>query len=150
MKFNPKKKLAQLKRAAKRIPKIRTQADKEKFLERQAKRMDRNPTGPESVFEDILTSLKVKFETQKIINGKIYDFYVPDKNMLFEVDGSYWHGYGLKLEEMNDIQLKAYKNDLYKDAFAKGFGYLLTRIWEHELDDEHFEETKEKVRSLLK
>jgi len=150
VKFDPKKRMAQLLRAAKRVPKIRTPLDKQKYLERQVKRMDNNPTGCEAIMMELLDSIKVKFETQKIVHGKIYDFYIPDKNTLIEVDGSYWHGYGLKIEEMNEIQLRAHKNDQLKDVYAKGLGYELIRVWEHELEDEKYEETKERLRSVLK
>jgi very-short-patch-repair endonuclease len=150
VKFNPKKRYAQLLRAAKRVPKVRTQADKQKYLEGQVKRMDNKPTGCEALMIELLKDIKVKFETQKIVHGKIFDFYIPEKNTLVEVDGDYWHGHGLKLEEMNDIQKKAHKNDLLKDVFARGLGYELIRIWEHELEDELFEVTKERLRAILK
>ena len=150
MKFNPKKRMAQILRAAKKVPKIKSPTDKQKYLERQVKKMDNNPTGCEALMIEILTSIKVKYETQKIVHGKIFDFYIPAKNILIEVDGNYWHGYGLRVEEMNEIQLRAYKNDQLKDVYAKGLGYELIRVWEHELEDENFEKTKEHLRSLLK
>lgn len=148
MKHNPKKKIAQLLRAAKKAK--RTPAEKKKYLENQARKMDKNPTAPEAAFIEMLNSMNIVFETQKIVHGKIFDFFIPHKNTLVEVDGNYWHGYGLKLEEMNDIQQKSYATDKKKDTIAKGFGFNLIRIWEHELEDESFCATKERIRSLLK
>lgn len=146
--------MAQILRAAKKAskskPKIFNPSDKQKYLERQAKKMDNKPTAPENAFIEILKSLKLKYETQKIINGKIFDFYIPDKNAIFEIDGNYWHGYGLKITEMNEIQVKAFKNDQLKEGIAKGMGFHFFRIWEHELEDEKFEDTKEKVRKIIK
>ena len=142
--------MAKLLRAAKRVPKVKLPIDKQKYLERQAKKMDNKPTGCEVLMIELLESIKVKFETQKIVHGKIFDFYIPEKNMLLEVDGNYWHGYGLKLEEMNDIQKKSYKNDKQKEIFAKGLGYNILRVWEHELQDELYEDTKERLRRELK
>ena len=142
--------MAKLLRAAKRVPKVKSPIDKQKYLERQAKKMDNKPTGCEVLMIELLESIKVKFETQKIVHGKIFDFYIPEKNMLLEVDGNYWHGYGLKLEEMNDIQKKKYKNDKQKEIFAKGLGYNILRVWEHELQDELYEDTKERLRRELK
>ncbi len=150
MKYDPAKIVAKKLRAAKRLLRVRTPADKQKYLEGQAKKMDNNPTAPEVAFIELLTSIKVKYETQKIVNGKIFDFYIPEKNTLVEIHGTYWHGYNLPIEEMNDIQKKSHKNDILKETFAKGFGYLFEVVWEHELDDEHFEETKERIRQILK
>lgn len=151
MAFDPKKRMAQILRAAKRAAKPpKTQAQKEQYLKYKAKKMDNNPTGCEEIFYNMLIDLKIKFETQKIVHGKIFDFYITEKNTLVEVDGNYWHGYGLKLEEMNDIQKKAFFNDQKKTVLAEGAGFKLIRVWEHELDDEHYEETKNRIRSLLK
>jgi len=112
--------------------------------------MDNNPTGPEHTFSGMLLELKIKFETQKVVSGKIFDFFIPEKNTIVEVDGSYWHGYGKTLTEMNDVQRKAYHNDKKKDLIAKTAGYEIVRVWEHELEDEFYLETKERIRSLLK
>jgi very-short-patch-repair endonuclease len=150
VKFDPKKRMKQLLRAAKRLPKVRKPIDKQKYLEGQAKKMDKNPTGCEILMIELLELIKVKYETQKIVHGKIFDFYIPEKNTLIEVDGSYWHSYGLKVEDMSNIQLKIYKNDQKKDVLAKGLGYNLIRVWEHELQDELFEETKERLRRELR
>ncbi len=151
MAYNPKKKIQRMLWVLKRkATKVRTAEDKQKYIEKQARKMDKNPTGCEVVFIELLNELKVKFETQKIIQGKIFDFYIPDKNILFEVDGSYWHGYNKTLTEMNDVQKKIYYNDRKKTTLAKGLGYELIRVWEHELDDEHYSETKERLRGILK
>jgi len=152
MATNPRKKVQRMLRAMKRAATIvkRTPEQKKRFIEGKAKSMDKNPTGPEIIFVELLKELKVNFETQKIIQGKIFDFYIPEKNTIVEVDGSYWHGYNKTLQEMNHIQKKAYYNDRRKDTLVKGLGYNLIRVWEHELDDEHYIETKERLRKLLK
>lgn len=151
MAYNPKKKAERIIWAMKRkAQKVRTASDKKRYVENQAKKMDKNPTGCEKIFCDLLVELKIKFETQKIVQGKIFDFFVPELNTLIETDGDYWHSYNVPLTEMNHIQKKIYYNDRRKDTIAKGFGYNLIRVWEHELDDEHYEETKERLRKLLR
>lgn len=154
MAYDPKKKvqrmLKAMKRAATKVKKIRTESQKQLYLEKQAQKMDKNPTGLESAFIEMLNELKIVFETQKIVQGKIFDFYIPEKNTIIELDGDYWHGYNVPLNERNHIQRKAYFNDRRKDTIAKGLGYDLIRIWEHELDDEHYIDTKEKIRKLLR
>ena len=42
------------------------------------------------------------------------------------------------------------KQFLYFLVIAKGLGYNLIRVWEHELQDELFEETKERLRRELR
>ena len=39
----------------------------------------------------LLDSLDLQYETQKHIKDKIADFYLPEYNMLVEIDGLYWH-----------------------------------------------------------
>lgn len=151
MAYNPKKKVARIIWAMKRkARKVRTASDKKLYIEGQAKRMDKNPTGCEKIFYDLLLELKIDFETQKIVQNKIFDFFIPSNNTLIEVDGTYWHGYNIPLTEMSHVQKKIYYNDRRKDTIAKGLGYNLIRVWEHELEDEYYEETKERLRKILK
>lgn len=149
MAYNPKKQvkyiLKNLKKSLK-VPKTKTQKDK--YIVSQAKKMDKKPTKPERIFMKIMKELKIKFETQKIVGGKIFDFYVPHTNTLFEVDGDYWHGHDLELNEMNGMQKKASRNDKMKDVIAVGYGYKIERVWEHELEKE-YKETKEKIKELF-
>jgi len=146
MAYNPKKKVNSILRKLRKATKIpRTKTQKENALKRQASRMDDNPTEPERQFAQILNELGVEFETQKIVGGKIYDFFVPSANLLCEVDGDYWHAYGLLPEEMSGMQRKSVKNDKRKNILAKGYGYELIRVWEHELKDD-YEKVKEKVK----
>lgn len=138
--------LRRIKRSAKRIPK--TQAQKEAFIKGMAKRMDKNPTTPEIIFANLLKELQVEYETQKIVGGKIYDFYIPEKNMLFEVDGAYWHSKNLELKEMSMVQKKIFYNDLRKNSIAKNNGYELERVWEDDLK-ERYEEVKFRFAQIL-
>jgi very-short-patch-repair endonuclease len=146
MAYDPKRKvnaiLRKLKRAA-RIPYTPTQ--KANALKKQAVRMGKNLTEPERLSAQILDELGLEYETQKIVGGKIFDFFIPSANLLFEVDGDYWHAYGLLPEEMNGMQRKSVKNDKKKDIIAKGYGYELLRVWEHEINND-YEKVKEKVK----
>jgi len=54
----------------------------------------RKQTESEKVFKAILKSLKIKYDFQKIffINSNAFyiaDFYIPSKNIVFEIDGGY-------------------------------------------------------------
>jgi len=57
-------------------------------------------TKPELEFKSILDRLQIKYEHPYMVNlGKRYasiDFYLPEHDMLIEVDGDYWHPKELK------------------------------------------------------
>ena len=137
-----------LKRAYNALKKKKRKFNKDKYLISQAKRMDNNPTKPELIFIQIMDELDVRYETQKIIGGKIYDFYVPEKNIIFEIDGNYWHGVGLQESEKNNIQKRTSINDKKKDIIAKGFNYDIVRITEGDLE-KNYDVVKEQIKKLI-
>ncbi len=124
---------------------------RKKKLEAKAKSMSGKMTKPERDFAKMLKEIGVEFESQKVIKKKIYDFYIPSKNMIVEVDGDYWHANPLIYEgkELNKIQSRNVKNDKYKDTLARGNGYLLERVWEHDLKN-NYQEQKKRFKKLLK
>lgn len=130
------KKIAKLLKQAKKALKLpKTQAQKAKYVERQANKMLKDMTAPEKEMQKMLRRLKVEFRPQEIIHGKIFDFFIPGKNLIIEVDGDYWHGYGKEYSELNEIQKRSVRNDSEKDVIAKGFGYDIMRFWEHEIHE---------------
>ena len=116
-----------------KIPKTPTQ--KKNYVEKQAKKMYWNPTGPEIRLGEILNEMDIYHFSQKIIKDKIFDYFVPKANLLIEVDGDYWHGFGKEYSELNEIQKKSQRNDRDKDIIAKGLGYDILRFWEHDIYD---------------
>lgn len=124
-------------------------ATKTKFIEKQAKRMSKKMTWPEREFRKLMRELGVKIIPQKIVMGKIYDFYEPISNILFEVDGNYFHGDSEMYETLNPMQRRNVKNDAYKDVLARGLGYEIERIWESDLK-KNYAEVKQRVIKLLK
>ena len=89
-------------------------------------------TAPERQVKAILERLDIKYQQQFPLRRKFYDFYLPDYNVLLEVDGVYWHGKNLTFEEKSPVQKRSHRNDEYKDALAKIYGFTLLRIWEGE------------------
>lgn len=130
--LDKKKKVAKLLRKEKN--KItRNPIKKIKYLKSQSKRMDKNKTWPEREFESVLIEMGIKYETQKILKGKIFDYFLPSTNTICEVDGDYFHANPKTYDTLNEMQKRNVKNDNYKDLIAKGFGYNLFRVWESEL-----------------
>ena len=123
-------------------------AKKAKFIEKQAEKMSKKMTWPEKEFKKLMKEIGVKILPQKIVGGKIYDFYEPKTNTLFEVDGDYWHFNPEIFEEQNGMQRRAVKNDMYKDILAKGLGYKIERIWENDLK-KNYGEVKKRMKKMF-
>ena len=119
-------------------------------LEKKASKMSKKMTKPEREMNQILTELKVEFEPQKVVGFKIYDFYVPQSNLLIEVDGDYFHANPDVYTEgdLNSMQKRNVKNDEFKDTLANGRGYILTRVWESDLAKK-YEEVKDSIKKQL-
>lgn len=84
-----------------------------------------------------------QFKAESI--GRYYDFYIRSANVLIEVDGDYFHSYGLVEEEMSSMQKHNKWVDKQKDKWAAEHGILLIRIWEHDIN-----KNPDKVKKILK
>lgn len=72
-----------------------------------------------------------QFEAKEI--KRFFDYYLPESRILIEVDGDYFHSYGLIREEMNPMQKKNQRVDDSKNQWAALHGIPLIRIWEHDI-----------------
>ena len=96
--------------------------------------------------KEFLDKLGVEYERQfeaKEI-GRFYDFIIRG-TVLIEIDGDFYHGYGLLHEEKNYQQKKAEYVDKIKDEWALANGYPIYRIWEHDINN-----NPQKVMDFLK
>lgn len=74
-------------------------------------------TDIERIVFDELKKRDVRFEQQKIINGRfLVDFYIPSRNTIIECDGDFWHS----LDRVK-------KKDKSENAYLKKCGYRLLR-----------------------
>lgn len=90
----------------------------------------------EDVFaEKFLDPLKVVYERQKRIGMFIYDFFVPEYNLLIEVNGAYYHSDPrvYKSEDLNSMQRKNKIRDEHKEQCARHFGFRLLVVWEGDI-----------------
>ena len=84
-----------------------------------------------------LDKLKVKyvyqFEAKEI--GRFYDFYLPDSNLIIEIDGDFWHANPEKYkdEELRGHQKRARRVDEYKNKWALMHCIPILRIWESDI-----------------
>ena len=74
--------------------------------------------------ENFLDVLGVKYVRQYEAKdiGRFYDFFCPDANVIIEVDGDYYHSYGLTYEEKNPMQKHNEWVDKVKDEWALSHG----------------------------
>ena len=98
-----------------------------------------NPSKLEFTFADILTGLGIEFVHQYEVEGFNYDFYIPSKNILIEVDGDYWHAHPDKFTELNNMQRKNKGLDKLKTKHAADRNYQLLRFWEHDITANRFD-----------
>jgi len=89
------------------------------------------------------TSLEVKIykmlEVEKInyikkyeLGGKVYDAFLPDYNILLEVDGDFWHKNSIE-ECVYDFQKESYYNDILKNSIADDNHIKIVRIKEKQI-----------------
>lgn len=110
--------------------------------EKKIKKTYKHPKYGTSKLEDdfskfFLDKLGVKyiyqFEAKDI--GRFFDFYLPDENLIIEIDGDFWHGNPekYKKEELRGHQLKAQRIDEYKTKWALMHSIPILRIWESDI-----------------
>ncbi len=93
-------------------------------------------TKPEREFKKVARKNKIKYTQGYKYEGYNYDFYLPELDILVEVDGSYWHGKGLKDEELNPSQVNSRKNDRKKNKICLDTQKSLIRLWDDEVNIE--------------
>ena len=77
-----------------------------------------------------------QFKAEEI--GRYYDFKITTpkgSTVLLEVDGDYYHSYGLVHEEKNPMQKHNEYVDRVKDEWALIHGIPIIRIWEHDINN---------------
>lgn len=97
-----------------------------------------NPSKLEFTFAEILAGLGIEFIHQYHLDGFDYDFYIPSKNLLIEVDGDYWHGHPDKFPTLNNMQKKNHGLDKLKTKHAGDRNYELLRFWETDIREDRF------------
>jgi G:T-mismatch repair DNA endonuclease (very short patch repair protein) len=98
-------------------------------------------TKPERAVKQFLESYGVKFVHHALVNGSNhrFDFFIPRKNTLIEVDGCYWHVCKAHCPLVkNDWRKSQVIRDLRIDCFAADSCFTLVRIWEHEIKQKDF------------
>lgn len=94
-----------------------------------------SPTGDTSLeikIYSMMNTENIHFIKKYELGGKIYDAYIPDKNILLEFDGEFWHKQNLE-ECKYSYQKDCYFNDIVKNQIAEKCGIKLIRIRENSI-----------------
>jgi|688.fasta_scaffold835985_2 very-short-patch-repair endonuclease len=89
--------------------------------------LGRKQSKPEIEFENELKNKNVEYKTQYYVGSYAFDFYLPEENLLIEIDGKFYHP--LNEEDcVYPIQKHNYVRDIKKSKIALENGYKLKRI----------------------
>jgi hypothetical protein len=92
----------------------------------------------EKTFANILDLLNIDYQQYfyaKEIKA-FYDFYIPETNIIIEVDGDFWHCNPDKFPEVKySTQQYNLERDKEKNKWAQDNGYKLLRFWENDINN---------------
>ncbi len=80
---------------------------------------------------NFLSNNNIKYEKQYELDGKLFDAYLTEYNILLEFDGEFWHKSSLE-ECMYDFQKESFHNDAIKNSIAKNHNISIYRIREND------------------
>lgn len=92
-------------------------------------------TKPELQLAELLRLSGIKFVRQMMLPRIYCDFYIPEYNLVIEVDGDYWHANPEKFSPDDLIGPKKtsarqiWENDRKKEDKIKSHGHKVMRIW---------------------
>jgi very-short-patch-repair endonuclease len=88
-------------------------------------------------FEILLSLLNVGFAYQYEFKHRLFDFYIPTKNILIEVDGDFYHcnPNSKHKEVIYETQELTKKNDEYKNQLCENHNITLLRYWEKDINE---------------
>lgn len=102
--------------------------------------MPQKDSKPEKIIQLNLKLIGIDFEKHKPISGQPDIFIQP--NICIFIDGCYWHvcknqdceiGKLNLIRELKEYQIDKMTNDLNVNHILKTEGYIIIRIWEHEI-----------------
>lgn len=131
------KKISEFHKGKPKSPEHREQMKKQLDINRRERLTSGKMSKPERLMQDMLESHSIECIYQYELSGFFYDFYIPSKNTLIEVDGDFWHckpGTKHEIPIMKE-QTKNVVNDKKKTAIAYSKGYILLRFWESDINE---------------
>ena len=88
------------------------------------------PNGLERAGNALLDALGICYETQVLVCGFLVDVLIPDKRIVIQWGGDFWHSFkdAKYMSQLKQIARDRHQNDTMRQA-----GYTVIRFWEHEV-----------------
>lgn len=104
-------------------------------INREKRLTGRDMSKPERLMRDMLQQLGLDYKYQFKLDRYFYDFRIAETNIIIEVDGDFWHcnpntKYANPITEEQVVNMR---NDKIKNKLAQDKGYILLRVWEHDI-----------------
>jgi very-short-patch-repair endonuclease len=97
-----------------------------------------NKTKLELKFEGLLISVGLEYQSQYVLCGYNFDYYLPTKDVVIEVDGDFWHCNPSKYPygPIYHSQKVTLRNDKKKNLICENTnGLTFLRFWESDIND---------------
>lgn len=117
----------------------------------QSLKVNKKNTSIELKIKELLSKLSIEFIQQYSIDRYFVDFYIPNKNLVIECLGDYWHANPIKYpnkDMFNETQLNNTNRDTNKINYfiENKINYLL--LWENDINN-NFDGIKNTVLGKL-
>jgi very-short-patch-repair endonuclease len=120
------------------MPPVEKQKRIEKFLTKYIATSGHAESSLERSIRATLDRCGVGFEYHKQFRTYIADIYIPDKKLVIEVDGCYWHG----CDVCGYQNKKQEEKDKRRDKWFAAHGYEVVRIKGHDIKTDPFNALK--------
>jgi len=122
---------------------------REQLIAMNLKQQQLHPNSLEQSGYALLDSLGIAYLPQHLIGNKFCaDVFVPDKKVVIQFDGDYWHGNPSRFPSPDKRQVRRMALDRSQDAYMTTCGYTVIRLWESEIKHQP-EAVKSKLQCLL-
>lgn len=106
----------------------------------------------EKTFREEIERQGYKVEIQKLIGYYPVDCYLPEIDIILQIDGTYWHAKPnlYKEDQLNDIQKNKIMSDKRFASYCKNHNLKYARVWEDDFYANPEKEVKEAIKKALR
>lgn len=97
----------------------------------EGRKRDTGPSGFEVAVRKVLDDLGVRWLSGMKVSGFFPDLFLPEGNILVEVNGCYWHACSTCFPDHNDAD-RMHLRDRRKIGAYRKAGYACLMLWEHD------------------
>ena len=102
----------------------------EMLREMNAMQQTLSPNNLEKRAYALMDELPIEYKKQVLIAKKFcVDAFIPEHNIIIQIDGDYWHGNPAKFKDLDHRQQKRVNIDRSQNAYFAKCGYTVLRFW---------------------